>query len=527
MRRNAWSAATRLALGIGVLTAGTGMGWAQQVPAVKIEPAKMEKLGTVDLLFLSYNVEMVEVTGGRFWRPYKSAAPKIDAPPQPNQEVGGASSLYQYRSPIDLSNERLRKLASALGPAYVRVSGTWQNSTYFQDDDKPVMKEAPAGFKSVLTRAEWKGVVDYARAVDAKIVTSMSISAGTRGPDGVWTPAQAKAWLDFTKSAGGNIAAAEFMNEPTFPGPGNAPKGYDAPTFAKDVDAFRTFLRKESPNTVFLGPGGVMEGLSLLPAGGGMKLLGSEDLLKATGPAFDGFSYHFYGSISRRCKGKTAIGEALSAGWLDRTETVENFYAQLRDKYLPGKQMWLTETAEAACGGDEFAGQFADSFRFVNQLGKLAQKGVQAVMHNTLASSDYGLLNEDGYAPRPNYWSAVLWKRLMGPVVLQPGTQANADVRIFAQCTPEGKGGVTVLAMNTSSDREQTISIPIAGEQYTLNASGLSSTEVLLNGKLLAAGPDGSLPALAGKHAVPGIVSLPVESITFIALPGARNKRCR
>lgn len=31
--------------------------------------------------------------------------------------------------------------------------------------------------------------------------------------------------------------------------------------------------------------------------------------------------------------------------------------------------MWLTETAEAACGGDAFAGQFVDVFRYLNQLG--------------------------------------------------------------------------------------------------------------------------------------------------------------
>ena len=38
--------------------------------------------------------------------------------------------LYEYRPPIDLTNARLRKLAAALGPAYVRVSGTWANTTY-------------------------------------------------------------------------------------------------------------------------------------------------------------------------------------------------------------------------------------------------------------------------------------------------------------------------------------------------------------------------------------------------------------
>jgi heparanase 1 len=44
-------------------------------------------------------------------------------------------------------------------------------------------------------------------------------------------------------------------------------------------------------------------------------------------------------------------------------------------------------------------------------------------MHNTLASSDYGLLNEDTLEPRPDYWAAVLWKRTMSDVVLDPGVE--------------------------------------------------------------------------------------------------------
>lgn len=247
-------------LGIAVIATAAATASAQQNAAPSLNPFKMQKLAMVDPRFASYNVEMVEVTGGRFWKPYKSAIPEDTAakPNQatdPNQQVGVSNSLFQYRSPIDLSNPRLRKLAAALGPAYVRVSGSWANSTYFQDDDLPALKEPPKGFRGVLTRAEWKGVVDFSRAVDAKIVTSVAISPGVRDASGTWTPDQAKALFDYTKSVGGSIAATEFMNEPTFPGPGGAPAGYDAATFAKDIKAFEPFLRKESPQTIFLGPG--------------------------------------------------------------------------------------------------------------------------------------------------------------------------------------------------------------------------------------------------------------------------------
>ncbi|MGA9586903.1 MAG: hypothetical protein WBQ95_16320, partial [Terracidiphilus sp.] len=424
---------------------------AQEKPPVKLNPSTMPMLGTVDPRYLSYNIEMVEVTGGRFWKPYVSAASsdtgKSATPANPNQPVGLDSNMFQYRPPIDLASPRLRKLAEALGPSYVRVSGTWANSTFFQDDDKPAAAEAPAGFKTVLTRAEWKGVIDFARAANAQIVTSVAISDGTRNDHGVWTPDQAKVFFNYTKRAGGRIAASEFMNEPTFPGPGGAPKGYDATAFGRDAKIFESFLRKESPKTIFLGPGSVGEGISLGPPGMTMQitLLKSEDLLKATGPIFDAFSYHFYGTVSRRCGGKLNIDQALSADWLDRTDTVEAYYASLRDRYLPGKPMWLNETAEAACGGDPFAGQFVDTFRFLNQLGTLAQKGVKVVMHNTLAASDYSLLANDTFQPKPDFWAAVLWKQTMGTTVLNPLAPSDPDLRIYAHCA-KGANEITLLA---------------------------------------------------------------------------------
>jgi heparanase 1 len=256
MRKASWCAV----LIVGVSAAGIVCLAQNEVPH-KLIPGKMAKTATVDPRFLSYNVEMVEVIGGRFWAPYKddrsAAAPK---PPDPNQPAGLDPNLFQQRKPIDLSNARLLRLAKALSPAYVRVSGTWANSTFFQDSDAPAPAQPPEGFRGVLTRAQWKGVIDFSHAADAQIVTSVAISSGVRDKEGVWTPEQAKSLFDYTRKAGGTIAATEFMNEPTIPGAGAAPKGYDAAAFARDAKLFGAFLRKESPKTVYLGPGGVGEG---------------------------------------------------------------------------------------------------------------------------------------------------------------------------------------------------------------------------------------------------------------------------
>ena len=60
--------------------------------------------------------------------------------------------------------------------------------------------------------------------------------------------------------------------------------------------------------------------------------------------------------------------KALSSAFFDKNITVEKFYAELRDVYLPGKDMWVTETGEAGCGGDPWASTFTDSFPFSTSL---------------------------------------------------------------------------------------------------------------------------------------------------------------
>ena len=518
--------------GVGVLLLNAAAVCAGQ--AGVMNPAAMARVGTVDTRFQSYNIEMVEVTGGRFWKPYDSApdaaAAKV-SPSQAGSQPGGINpSLYRYRAPIDLGNAHLRMLAAALGPAYVRVSGTWENSTYFQDSDEPAPAKPPQGFNSVLTRQEWKGVVDFARAVHDNIVTSFAISAGTRDAAGVWTPTQAQALLAYTKSIGGSIAAAEFMNEPTFAEMGGAPHGYDAQAYARDFQVFHTWVKAQAPDMLVLGPGGVGEGSSLAPPG--MHLVSTESIFEATGPVFDAVSYHSYGAVSSRCSMGSAAGTseaaALSEEWLGRGEHIESYYSALRDRFEPGKPLWDTETAQAACGGDRWAKTFLDSFRYLNQLGSLARRGVQVHMHNTLAASDYGLLDEKTYEPRPNYWAALLWHRLMGATVLDPGPSPTPALHIYAHCTPGTPGGVTLLAINADRDQGHTLRIPKGGLRYTLSARELLQPHVELNGKDLSMDEDDDeLPPIIGVPEPAGDALMPAASITFMAFPKAKNASCK
>jgi hypothetical protein len=507
--------------------------------AGSIDTANMPRAGTVDERFQSYNVEMIEVTGGRFWKPYKDLEAALKTPSK-SAGAGGATpagmdpSFYEQRPPINLSNPRLRKLAAALGPAYMRVSGTWANTTYFHDADTPPPAKPPAGFGGILTRTEWKGVLDFAKAVNAKLVSSFATGPGTRDVHGNWTPKEAYKILAYTKAQGASIAAAEFMNEPTAAAMGGAPKGYDAPAYGRDLKIFRPFIKNAAPDLVLLGPGSVGEGVPLGNAltAGAMPFIKSEDLLAAAGPVFDAFSYHFYGAVSNRCasigQGATTTPEAaLSVDWLSRTDMAEAFYQGLRDRFEPGTPLWVTETADAACGGNSWASTFLDSFRYLNQLGSLARKGVQVVIHNTLASSDYGLLDDNTMEPRPNYWAALLWRKFMGNVVLDAGGTPEPALHLYAQCLRGQAGGVVLLVINTDRSSAHSLDMRAPSERYTLSAERLQDTSVRLNDNELKLGPGDVLPQINGIPVNAGEVTLAPDTITFFAVPNANNPACR
>jgi hypothetical protein len=337
----------------------------------------------------------------------------------------------------------------------------------------------------------------------------------------VWTPKEAEKIVNYTKSLGGNIAAAELFNEPTMPtAGGEIDKNYDAANFAKDVAAFNIWAKKEVPNILTLGPGSVGEGIPGVSfAMGGMSILSTDSMMSAKPkPVFDVFSYHYYGAASMRMmrSGPFSIKaeDALDSSWLKKTDVVADYYIGLCDKYMPGKPVWITETAEAAAGGDPFAATYLDCFRYLYQLGSLAKKGIKVIMHNTLAASEYSLIDQDTHLPKPNYWAALLWAKLMGTEVYEAGKGAPG-VYLFAHNTKGREGGITLLVINTNK-KATTMNVPSNAEQYTLTAKELQDTTVQLNGQRLSLEADDELPSVKGKIINAGNVQLPSTSITFI-----------
>lgn len=492
---------------------------------LRVTPSTSPRLAQVSDRFLSYNVEMVEVTGGNFWAPYDKAMRDVTSPSA--LPKGPPVGRHAYRPPIDLKDARLRKLAGALGPAYVRYSGTWANATYFPETPD-FTGSAPAGFDTVLTHAQWRGAIEFAKAVDARIVTSMATSPGARNAQGVWQSDNAERLLRFTKRVGGQIAASEFANEPNIISYTQPPPNYSTADYRRDYARFHSWIRQNSPETLVLAPGAVELGqranATTPPRPSTITLWDSKDLLEDGSARPDVVSFHFYGGTSLRCAG-TEKSKAMDDSWLSLIDYGIKRAAAVRDRYAPGAPLWDTETGETGCGGNPWAKTFTDTFRFVDVLGRSARQGVEVFFHNTLAAGDYALLDEETFAPRPNYWVAYVWRKLMGETVLDAGA-STATLRVYGHCQRNVAGGVTLLAINTDAKREQSIQLKGRGSIYSLTEGPDGPDEISLNGTKLALLADDSLPRLAGKS-VSGTLRLAPASINFIAVPNARNPVCQ
>lgn len=454
-------------------------------------------VATVDERFQSYNIEMVEVTGGEFWRPYDAGDGKVARPP------------------IDLSSERLRNLARALGPAYIRISGSWANSTYF-DPSGTAGETPPAGFGGVLTGDQWIGVGEFARAVHGEVTTSFASNDAVRDAAGAWQGDQARALLEFSKGHDVPLVAAELFNEPGLPV--GMPAGYDGAAYGRDVKTFLGVVDDVMPNLRIVAPGATADVVPLVIS----PSITGEALADGAKPRIDAFSYHFYPNVSERCGSDEGPDVALTSELLSRIDKTKAYYEDLRDRTAPGAPMWLTETAQAACGGDRWAATYRDVIRYVDTLGRLSTGDGDVVFHNTLAASDYGLLDEDGLVPRPDYWAAVLWSRLMGPQVLASSSTGSVeDLTVYAHCRAGDEDGATYAVVNASTDQTRTVATASrTAEVYRLTSGDLDSATVQLNGDELVADDDGTLPDMKAEQ-VDGTVEVPPASVAFVVDPVA------
>ncbi len=502
---------------------------------VQLTRKPLQALRTVDKRLISYNIEMTEVTGGTFWKAYTPGqiAGTEKFPPLPVhdlKDITAMAELMQEYPPIDLYDRRLRGLAKALGPAWIRVSGSWATKTYY-DFEGATGGKPPEGYQSVLTRKQWTGVLDFIRAVGGKLLISVSNCTGDHPGGGPLDLSQAKKIFDFSHVYGVDINAAEFMNEPNMLAFSGAPAGYTPEDYARDQELFFGWVRSHYPDCLLVGPCATAD--PSLPcaderslAAGFQRLIPictTDALMTGTTIRPDVFSYHYYNGVSERGasfapKSHWAGCEAHADAYLAVASNCARDYAALRDKYVTGGQVWVTESGDAGAGGSTWASTYLDVLRTLNELGSFTAITDGVIFHNTLASSDYGLLEHGSFKPRPNYFAVLLWNRLMGTTVYDCDGLQGKEQHIYCHSRRDGKVGCVYLVLNNSLTDALTVELPGPAERYTLSADPMRSTVMQLNGKNLVLSDSAQLPDLSPETEETGSVTLEPRTCSFLVL---------
>ncbi|MBE6937623.1 MAG: beta-glucuronidase [Ruminococcaceae bacterium] len=501
---------------------------------IVLRPEKLKWLRSVDERLVSYNIEMTEITGGTFWKSYTPGQIAGTEEFKVSGELSdftAMADLMQYYPPIDLGNETLRERARALGPAWIRVSGSWATKTYY-DFEGTTGGRPPKGYASVLTRSQWIGVLDFVRAVGGKLLVSVSNCEGDHPDGGALDLRQTEKLFNLSHEYGVDIDAAEFMNEPNMLSFSGAPAGYTEADYARDQDIFNGWVKKHYPDCLLVGPCSLGEGAmgktdiksSGAGIGAGMRISTTDGLLKDTRIPLDVFSYHYYNGVSERLApvmpgAHWDANEAHTDEYLAVARNNAVAYAKLRDKYVPGGQMWVTESGDAGGGGDTWASTYLDVFRTLNELGSFSEVTDGIIFHNTLASSDYGFLSHGSFEPRPNYYAVLLWNRLVGRNVYVGELPEIKNAHVYFRSRSDNNPGLVCVAVNNSMREKLSVTVPCEAEVFSLSGNGdLRSRVLYLNGVPIDPGPEGGLPELRGKKVKAGAVEIAPGTCVFIRI---------
>jgi len=475
--------------------------------AVPLAVGATEPAAQVDPRFLSVGLDFAQVAGGEFWDPTGG----VD-----EGAVEGGSTVVE---PYEFDRPALVDRVAPLGPLYLRLGGTESDQLVYE----AAGQRAGEG-ETLLTNAQWDAAMAFAESVDAAVL--VTLNATHRAPDGSWDPEPARALIGRSVDAGHPVAGWALGNEPNY-----FTLNYGGPApdqLAADYAAFAEVVRQLDPDALVLGPS-----TAYWPAQGEV-FPALEPFLAGAGEVVDVVTWHYYPQQSERCPGATvraSAAQALTPAFLDEVDTWAAEVEARRDEMAPDAPVWLLETGNAQCGGQPGLSDTARAtFWWLDQLGAMARRGQQVVVRWNLSGADYALLREPALEPNPDWWASLLWRQLMGPVVLA-AESPEPTVRVYAHCSAAGgSGAVTVLALNTS-DTARTVTFdgldPAGARRFLVTAPDLGGRTLGLEGEPLVLGEDGAVPTLAGAPLDGAWMTLPPTAFAFVELPEAGAEACR
>ncbi len=466
--------------------------------------------------FLSFAIDTSVWLGGSWWSP------------SGKKEKGGLGS--HKVSPLDLENPKLIKLAKALSPSYLRLGGSEADKVLFQDSDSPVASKSTKPSIHLYPQ-NIDQVISFAQNINSKILFTANAGPLVRDFNLAWQSDNLEKLINYLKSKNYSFPVWELGNEVNAFWVIHGPSSQIEPAqYLKDLARFNELIKSNFPESQTAGPAAAfwpVIGETPSREGSFMRaILHPQNNLNP-----DIITWHYYPQQSRRCPLK--IREA-QPGYLFnpfKLSDVSKWAVEINQENPRDLEVWLGETGNAQCGGEPgVSDTFESTIWWLDLLGQMARNKQKLVIRQSLVGSNYGLLAEDSFEPRPDYFASLLWKKTMGKEVLAPSSLSNSNpfLRLYLHCSAESKEHLTILAINISQKLPAQLIFaknnPLA--IYQLQADGSSQNSLLLNGQKLALLAQGEIPALTPQNSETNTVNLPPVSATFVNIPAGLNNPC-
>ncbi len=440
-----------------------------------------------------------------------------------------------------------------------------------------------AAITTCVSAESFDAMLAFARATGVGLVWDLNGALRQGGGSGPWNSSNAAALLAHAAAAPQRglplPAAFQLGNEPEDWYKRSPPLNLSGPALAADFHALRSLLAAHPPLTsaAIYGPSGCCEDRYPLLAAFAGPVRGALD-------ALDVHAYPLPRLANNSCLPSAYTNKSAM---MDIATAVAGWRALGAPLLAAGLPLILGETATSAHGGcSGLSNVFVAGFTFMLELGVLGELGVAQVNRQDVAGwssnggpSYYGLLGPPGWsgggvplgAPHPDYWTALLWKQLVGRRVLQsalgggsgggssggggggggaaPAAAAAAaaaaallaevDAHVWcSSSSSSGGGGGLVLTYFAMGVGEGGVTLqlppgvpPAPRTEYVLTAPGgdIYADGVLLNGVALQALDSGELqqwPLQGRRVAAGGSVTVPQWSYGFLVLEGASAPAC-
>ncbi|PWA42308.1 glucuronidase 3 [Artemisia annua] len=524
------------------------------------------------VLFISLRCNMLDASGadddevviqGRVFIDGRSAIAKIDSdfvcatmdwwPPE-KCDYGTCSWGHASLLNVDLNNKIFQNAIKAFSPLKIRLGGTLQDKVVYQTENNPkpcvgFTKNTSVlfGFNDgCLPLSRWDQLSNFFRDTGAEIIFGLNALAGktvvSGSAVGPWDSANAESLIRYTVKKNYTMYAWELGNELSGSGVGTK--------VAASQYAFDTMTLKNIVQEIYEG---VEPKPRIIAPGGFFDANWFKEFIDKTPETLDIITHHIYNlgpGVDQHL-----VEKILDPSYLDGEADTFKQLQNILKTSITSASAWVGEAGGAYNSGHNLVtNAFVFSFWYLDQLGMSSVYNTKTYCRQTLIGGNYGLLNTTTFEPNPDYYSALLWHRLMGRKVLSTNFTGTKKIRAYAHCAKESKG-ITLLLINLDNTTRVEVNLSLnntwivhklksghhhhhwrkgyrprgsmigginSREEYHLTAKNrnLHSQVMMLNGNELTVDANDAIPPLEPVHVNSSEpISVAPYSIVFAHLP--------